>query len=342
MQTIAAELSSAQISALAHYYAGLPVQTTTSPPGDPALVQRGETIATVGVPESAVPACANCHESSGASITGAPHLAGQSVTYLRRELIAMRHGGRGSSAWWNPMPAVAHALSDKDILAAAAYYSGLKPARTASGAQPGQPPQGAPPPQAAGGDLAAAKDIFTSQCLKCHVHDGRGDLQGDYPDLTLQTTPFVAQALYEFHSGARPGDQMRQVTEGLSLDDMNNLAHYVNSLTPQPALAKPDAVAAQRGAAIATRGDPARGVPACLSCHDAKGVAALPLIPRLQGQNAFYLRKKLALFAEPYGMNLSALNPMPLIARKLTDQERSDLAAYFAAAAPLPKPPAQP
>jgi cytochrome c553 len=123
---------------------------------------------------------------------------------------------------------------------------------------------------------------------------------------------------------------------------MRSLAHYVNGLTPQPSPAKPDAAAALRGAALATRGDPARGVPTCLSCHDAKGVAALPLIPRLQGQNAFYLRRRLALFAAPYGKNLSALNPMPLIAGKLTEQERSDLAAYFAAAAPLEKPAARP
>lgn len=340
MQNIAAQLSSAEISALATYYGGLPVQTISSQTADPALVKRGEEIATQGIPDSATPACASCHESSGAKISGAPHIAGQSDTYLRRTLAAMRHGGRGSTAWWNPMPAVAHALGARDIAAVAAYYSGLKPARAAAGAQPAQAPT--PPPQANSSDLASAKGIFVSQCLKCHVNNGRGDLQGDYPDLTLQTTPFVAQALYAFHSGARPSDKMRQVTEGLSLADMNNLAHYVNSLSPEPALAKPDAAAASRGAALATRGDPVRGVPACLSCHDANGVAALPLVPRLQGQNVFYLRKRLAVFAEPYSMNLSALNPMPQIARKLTDQERSDLAAYFAAAAPLQKSAAKP
>jgi hypothetical protein len=46
----------------------------------------------------------------------------------------------------------------------------------------------------------------------------------------------------------------------LSFDEMTSLANYVNSLTPQPALAKPDAEAALRGAAIATQGVAERGV----------------------------------------------------------------------------------
>jgi cytochrome c553 len=339
MQNIAAQLSEAEISALAHYYGSLPAQTPSSPPGAPELVNRGQAIATEGVPEIGAPACANCHESSGSKITGAPHLAGQSVIYLRRELTAMSRGGRGSTGWWNPMPSVAHALSDRDIAAVAAYYSGLKPAKGAAAAQATQPSS---PAQTGSGDLAAAKAIFNTQCVKCHVNNGRGDPQGNYPDLTLLTTPFVAQNLYEFRSGARPSDKMRQVTGGLSLADINSLAHYINGLTPQPALAKPDAAAALRGAAIATRGDSARGIPACLSCHDANGVNALPLIPRLEGQNVFYLRKRLTVFAQPDARNLSTLNPMPQIASKLTDQERADLAAYFASAAPLQKPSSQP
>jgi hypothetical protein len=41
-------------------------------------------------------------------------------------------------------------------------------------------------------------------------------------------------------------------------------------------------------------------------------------------------------------VDVSALNPMPAIASKLTDWERADLAAYFAAAPPLEKATARP
>ncbi len=186
-------------------------------------------------------------------------------------------------------------------------------------------------------ELAVAKQIFQTQCLKCHVNQGRGDLQGNYPNLTIQSGPFVAQSLYAFRSGARPGDKMRQMTGSLSFDNLASLAAYVSGLTPRPGMPKPDLVAASRGAIIATQGIPTRGVPACLSCHGASGVVDLPLIPRLQGQSASYLQARLNRFAEPFAENLSALNPMPWIAGKLTAQERADVAAYFAALAPLQK-----
>jgi cytochrome c553 len=344
MQTIAAELSAEQITALSAYYAGLPVQTPSPSPADPALLKRGEAIATQGIRERAIPACANCHESAGSQVVGAPHIAGQSATFLRRQLAAMGHGGRGSAVAWNPMSDVAHALSDKDIAALAAYYSALPPAKGVGGGQ--HPPQGQGPQIPAAGafkaDMRGAKEIFETTCIKCHINDGRGDLQGDYPNLTIQTTAYAAQSLYSFHTGARLSGKMREVTDSLTLDQMTSLASYLNSLAPRPALAKPDAAAAQRGAAIATHGLADHAVPACLNCHSAKGISALPLIPPLQGQSVGYLLKKLDYFTKPYPVNDNALNPMPAIARQLTDQQRADLAAYFAAAAPLEKPAARP
>jgi len=290
-------------------------------------------IATEGIRERAMPACVTCHESDGAKVIGAPHIAGQSATYLRRQLGAMSLGGRGSSVGWNPMPAEAHLLDDKDIAAVAAYYSSLKPVKGAGGDQAPASSMAMP----AGIDMAAAKAIFDKRCVICHTNGGRGDKAGGYPNLTIQSTPYLAQALYSFRTRARPNARMREVIDSISFDDMTGLANYVNSLKPQPALLKPDARAALRGAALAMRGDPARGVPACLSCHGAKGVAELPLIPRLQGQSQLYLRNRLNNFAKPYNVALNALNPMPSIAGRLTDQERADLAAYFAAAAPLDK-----
>jgi len=373
MQNIAAELSSAQIAALSDYYAGQPVHTTAAPQADPALVRRGEAIATEGIRERAIPACVTCHESAGSPIIGAPHIAGQSATYLRHELGALRLGGRGSTVGWNPMPAEAHDLSDNDIAALVAYYSGSKPAK-ATGGMPAanlQPaavpasgdvkPDMAKPdltksdmtksdlkkpdlkrPDLKKPDLAMAKQLFETRCVKCHANQGRGDPEGGFPDLTLQTTPYVAQSLYSFRTRARPNEKMLEVIDDLSFDEMTSLANYVNSLAPQPALARPNAEAAARGASIAMHGIADRGVPACLGCHDAKGTNALPLIPRLQGQSPVYLRNRLDNFAKPYDVNLSSLNPMPGIASQLTDQERADLAAYFAAAAPLEKTAAQP
>ncbi len=335
MQNIAAQLSTAQIAALADYYAGLPVKTVASEQTDPALAKRGETIATEGIRERAIPACSNCHESAGSTITGAPHIAGQSATFLRRQLGALRLGGRGSSVAWNPMSAEAHDLSDNDIASLAAYYSGLKPAK--GGAQSAQMPHPMLATNAGTGDMASAKATFDNRCLKCHANGGRGDPEGGFPNLTIQNAPYVAKSLYSFRTRARPGNKMHEVTDDLSFDEMTSLANYVNSLAPQNALVKFDTGAATRGAAIAMNGLPSRNVPGCLGCHDAKGTTALPLIPHLQGQSVVYLKGKLDEFSQPDAVDLGALNPMPTIAGQLTDRERADLAAYFAAQAPVEK-----
>jgi cytochrome c553 len=337
MQDIAAQLSGPQVAALSAHYASLPVKTIASRAA-PALVARGETIASEGIRERAMPACSDCHESVGSAISGAPHIAGQSATYLARQLRAMRQGGRGATLWWNPMSAVAHDLGDRDIAAAAAYYSGLTPAK-ATGAETLAPSPRETLPRS---NMAVAKDLFATSCMKCHVNGGRGDLEGNYPNLTMQTRGYAAQSLYEFRTHDRPSNKMQEVTGALTFDQMTSLADYIDGLAPRPALARPDAAAALRGAAIATKGIPSRGVYGCLGCHGAKGVAALPLIPALQGQNAAYLLRRLDNFAKLYDVDRSALNPMPMIAGRLTHQERADLAAYFAAAPPLQKPTLRP
>jgi cytochrome c553 len=340
MQNIAAQLSEAQIIALADHYAALPVKTFGVATVDPAVIRRGEAITLGGVRERAIPACASCHESEGARISGAPRIAGQSAVFLRRQLSAMADGGRGATLWWNPMPAVAHQLGASDIAAVAAYYSQLKPSKAAGvGPAAGLAAAGASRSNTVVGPGVAK--LFADRCMTCHIHGGRGDLKGEYPDLTIQAGPFVAQSLYAFRTRARPNAEMREVIDSLSFDEMTSLAAYVHGLAPRPALVRPDPVAAARGAAIALNGAPARGVPACLGCHGAQGVDALPLIPRLQGQNAGYLRNRLDHFAEPFDVDLGALNPMPMIAGRLTKAERADLAAYFAAAAPIPKPTAR-
>lgn len=335
MQTIAAELSDQQIDDLANRYAATPAQSPWPRPESAAVIGRGEQIAREGIRSRALPACSNCHESDGARLIGAPHIAGQSETFLRRQLGAMRRGGRGSTGGWNPMPAEAHDLDDKDIAALAAYYSREAPRKAAAPPKTGAPRQATPDSPAPA--LQNAKAIFETRCVKCHVDHGRGDLQGLFPNLTLLEKTYAAQALFSMRTRARPNEQMTDVVDGLTLDQLSSLAAYVNDLSPQATKVKFDAVAAKRGEAVARLGITGRGVPACLSCHSAGGAAALPLIPYLQGQNAAYLSRRLENFALNYDVDRSALNPMPAIARKLTHQQRVDVANYFAASAPVGK-----
>ena len=78
-------------------------------------------------------------------------------------------------------------------------------------------------------------------------------------------------------------------------------------------------------------------VKVCATCHGAAAVEALPLVARLDGQSAAYLKRRLKELDSAYSAKTAGLNPMYQFARKLTQGERSDLAAYFASLPPVPK-----
>ncbi|MDR2838161.1 MAG: cytochrome c [Azonexus sp.] len=84
--------------------------------------------------------------------------------------------------------------------------------------------------------------------------------------------------------------------------------------------AMPAAAAEDSDAALASKLGP------CVACHGADGIGKAPQYPNLQGQKAGYLEKQLRAFrsGERKDPNMS------IMAAKLSDQDISDLAAYFA------------
>ncbi len=331
MREIASQLSSAQIDALAEHYGNQPAATSPArAQADAAILRRGEEIALRGVPETATPACANCHDGPGAKISGAPRIAGQSAVYLQRQLTAFRTGGRGATGLWNPMPTMAHDFSDADITSLAAYYASLAPTKGKPAAMVAVVREGDP-------DKGHAR--FDAICSKCHMQGGRGDADGLRPDLTLQSAAYVTQTLQAFRAEQRGNNKMFEVAQSLNFGEIADLAAYVQSLAPQVSTARPAAGQASGEGAdmLASHGDPARGVPACNACHGADGVSALPLVPRLNGQSAQYLQARLDSFANAGRGDVSGLNPMPQIASRLTAQERAALAVHFANAPLLQK-----
>ena len=67
--------------------------------------------------------CAVCHGIDGlAKRPDAPHLAGESELYLRKQLKAFRSGARQHEI----MTIIAEALSDEDIGDLAAWYASIK------------------------------------------------------------------------------------------------------------------------------------------------------------------------------------------------------------------------
>jgi len=88
---------------------------------------------------------------------------------------------------------------------------------------------------------------------------------------------------------------------------------------------------AATGPARAQEGDPRAGrrlaAGICSSCHGRDGIATLPEAPNLAGQNPAYVAAQLRAYRENKRQN----EQMNIVARELTEQQITDLAAWYAA-----------
>ncbi len=88
-------------------------------------------------------------------------------------------------------------------------------------------------------------------------------------------------------------------------------AFVMGTVTPAPAIEITPEIVAKVGA--------------CVACHGADGIGKAPQYPNLAGQKAAYIEKQLRAFrsGERKDPNMSAM------AKPLSDQDITDLAAYF-------------
>jgi cytochrome c553 len=125
MTPTAKALSPDDIADVTAYYAGVDAPYLPLPAPDPALVKRGEQLATVGDAAKNLAACNNCHGPGGAGEPPAiPYLAGQYAHYTAFEVQMWRSGFRKSSP--EEMAPVARQLDDQDSSAVAAYFQQVR------------------------------------------------------------------------------------------------------------------------------------------------------------------------------------------------------------------------
>jgi cytochrome c553 len=87
-------------------------------------VALGEKIYRGGIASKQVPACAGCHNPSGAGIPAQyPRIGGQHADYTELQLTTFRSGARANSS---QMMAIAARMSDKEIKAVSDYIAGLR------------------------------------------------------------------------------------------------------------------------------------------------------------------------------------------------------------------------
>ncbi|RYD43767.1 MAG: c-type cytochrome [Sphingomonadales bacterium] len=126
---------------------------------------------------------------------------------------------------------------------------------------------------------------------------------------------------------------MRTIALKLSDADRAKVAAYYAALPAPPrALAKADA----DGAVLFLRGDTARGLAPCASCHGANGEGDAAN-PPLAGQPAAYLEAQLAAWRTGRRNN-DPLGEMRAISRRLSPSEARAVSAYAEGLSPSPPP----
>lgn len=121
MEPIAAALDDRAIQRLASYFAAQSMSSDTGSGEVAGDVERGRTIATVGLPDGNVPPCLSCH-GAGAS-ERFPRLRGLSRDYIVGQLRLFRSGARSQTAYADIMSTVARRLSAEDMEDVAAFFA---------------------------------------------------------------------------------------------------------------------------------------------------------------------------------------------------------------------------
>lgn len=122
MSGMAAALTPEDMVNIAAFYNSKPAVPGAARNKD--TVALGEKIYRGGIAGKQVPACAGCHNPTGAGIPAQyPRIGGQHIDYTEAQLVAFRSGARGNSS---QMTAIAARMSDKEIKAVSDYIAGLR------------------------------------------------------------------------------------------------------------------------------------------------------------------------------------------------------------------------
>jgi cytochrome c553 len=122
MKGFASTLSEEDMKNVAAFYASKQAKPGFAKNKD--LVKLGEKIYRGGIADRQVPACAGCHNPTGAGNPSLfPRLGGQHADYTEAQLVAFRGHARKNSP---QMIDVAAKMNDREIKAVADYIAGLR------------------------------------------------------------------------------------------------------------------------------------------------------------------------------------------------------------------------
>ena len=183
----------------------------------------------------------------------------------------------------------------------------------------------------AAGD-AKQGEALTATCLACHGSNGNS-LTGSFPNIAGQNEAYLYQQLVDIQTGARSAVLMTGILDGLTPQNLEDLAAYYASQTPAQGAADPALVAL--GESIYKAGIARKKVAACTGCHSPTGQGnGLAKFPMLAGQWAEYTEAQLKAFRSGARGNDGDSRMMRISAMDLSDPEIKAVASYIAGLRP--------
>lgn len=175
-------------------------------------------------------------------------------------------------------------------------------------------------------------------CTACHGKEGRATNQGYFPRIAGKPAGYLFHQLVNFREGRRQNDTMAHLVEWMSDAYLREIAGYFASLDlpypppapPPPAATAPTPADIARGDALVHRGDPARGVPACTTCHGTELTGVAPAIPGLLGLPRDYLAAQVGAWRTGQ-RKAAAPDCMATIASRLNADDVGAVATWLAA-----------
>ena len=140
----------------------------------------------------------------------------------------------------------------------------------------------------------ARGEARAAACVACHGSDGNS-AAGAFPKLAGQNQRYLVKQMADIQSGARPIAQMAGQLEGMTAQDLEDIAAFYESQTRTLGQAQSNLVAL--GESVYRAGIAAKGVAACTACHSPSGQGNGPAgFPALGGQHAEYTAGQLKAF----------------------------------------------
>lgn len=179
--------------------------------------------------------CVACHGADGNSLAATPNfpnLAGQSASYLYKQMTEFKEGKRKDPS----MNAMILPLDDQAMQDVAAYYSGQK--LKAGEADPALVDAGKAIYK---GGIA---EVGVPACMGCHGPAGNGNPGSGYPQLASQKSVYLEKQLKDFRTAAQNMDgaavgrandsskMMRNAVKRMSDPEIKAVAQYIQGLQP--------------------------------------------------------------------------------------------------------------